>query len=346
VDIRALAKRAAHRSGALSALHRARNRDTLTVVTFHRVLGTGDARLAEADPRYTIDAALFEDCLRVLAREYAVVSVDDVLAARAGERALPSRSLLITLDDGWADNADYAGPVLARLGLPALLFVTGEILGRELPFWPEQIVAAARSGRLEARDLRRLASAAGAEPAAAAPPLGVARAVIGALTDLPVPERDGLLAEWPALTQGVLGPVWATPEQLRELRASGVAIGAHGQRHQPLAGHDDLARELEVPRDALAEVLGGEPPATMSFPHGSVDEAAVRTARGAGYGLLFTSETVLNVLDDGVPGTDVIGRVGIYAEDITRENGQLASELLLLWLIRRPHGVARAAPLA
>ncbi len=339
---RGLAKRAARRSGALSALHRARNADTLTVVTFHRVLGAGDARLAEADPRYTIDAGLFEDCLTVLDREYAVVSVDDVLAARAGGRALPARALLITLDDGWADNADYAGPVLARLGLPALLFVTGEILGRELPFWPEQIVAAARGGRLGLDDLRRLATTAGAEPAGTEP-LSVARDAISALTKLPSPQRDDLLAHWPALTEGVLGPVWASPEQLRGLQASGVAIGAHGQRHQPLGGHDDLARELVVPRDTLAQVLG-ESPATMSFPHGSVDGGAVGAAREAGYRLLFTSETVLNTLAGGVPGSDVIGRVGLYQEDITRENGELASELLLLWLVRRPHGVAGAGP--
>jgi len=170
------------------------------------VLGAGDARLAEADPRYTIDAGLFEDCLRVLAREYAVVSADDVLAARAGGRPLPSRSLLITLDDGWADNADYARPVLARLGLPALLFVTGDVLARELPFWPEQIVAAARGGRLSVDELRRLASAAGAHPAADAGPLAVARDAIRALTGLPASRRDELLAQLPALTQGVLGP--------------------------------------------------------------------------------------------------------------------------------------------
>ena len=342
MDVRGLVKRAAQRSGALSALHRVRTADTLTVVTFHRVLGAGDPRLAEADPRYTIDAGLFEDCLRVLAREYAVVSADDVLAARAGERPLPARALLITLDDGWADNADYAAPVLTRLGLPALLFVTGEILERELPFWPEQIVAAARSGRLDRGELRRLASAAGAEPAATAEPLAAAREAIRALTELPAPQREDLLAARPALTQGVVGPVWASPQQLRELRGSGVAIGAHGQRHQPLAGHDDLARELDVPRDALAAVLG-EPPATMSFPHGSVDQAALHAAREAGYGLLFTSETVLNALEDGVPGSDVIGRVGLYQEDITREDGQLAPELLLLWLVRRPRGVAGPA---
>lgn len=339
---RDLAKRAALRSGALSALHRARNARTLTVVTFHRVLGAGDERLADADPRYTIDAALFEQCLQVLARAYNVVSEQDVLAARAGGRPLPHHALLVTLDDGWADNADYAGPILRRLGLPALLFVTGDILGRELPFWPEQIVGAARSGRLGAEELRRLAADAGAQPPAVAEPLVLARTAIDALTAMPADRRSALLEQWPALTQGVRGPVWASPDRLRDLRADGVAIGAHGRRHEPLAGHPDLDRELREPRERLAEALG-EVPATMSFPHGSVDEAARRAARAAGYDLLFTSETVLNTLDDGVPGSDVIGRVGLYEDDITRDDGQLAPELLLLWLIRRPHGVARGA---
>ena len=228
--LRALAKRAAHRSGALAALHRVRNRNTLTVVTFHRVLAAGDPRLAEADPRYTIDAGLFEDCLRLLAREYEVVSLDDVLAAQAGAGRLPARALLVTLDDGWADNADYAGPVLRRLGLPAVLFVTGEVLERDLPFWPEQVIAAARSGRLELEELRQLAAAAGADPVASSEPLDVARGAIRALTDLPADRRDEFLTRSRVRSSTAWsGPVWASAEQLRELRAGGVAIGAHGQ---------------------------------------------------------------------------------------------------------------------
>lgn len=63
--------------------------------------------------------ALFESHLRQLAREYDVVDLDQVLSGR-----LPKRALLITFDDGYRSVLDVAGPILKRLGLPSVFFVS------------------------------------------------------------------------------------------------------------------------------------------------------------------------------------------------------------------------------
>jgi hypothetical protein len=69
---------------------------------------------------------VFEAHVRKIARDYEVVSLDVVLS---GE--LPRRALLITFDDGYRSVAEVALPILRRLGLPSVFFVTGECLERD-----------------------------------------------------------------------------------------------------------------------------------------------------------------------------------------------------------------------
>jgi peptidoglycan/xylan/chitin deacetylase (PgdA/CDA1 family) len=307
MSARALARRVAYRSGWLGAMHRLRHRHALTVVTFHRVLATGDPRWATADPLYTVDADLFRACLQFFRRHYSPVSLEEVERGR-----LPARPLLVTLDDGWADSADTAAPLLREAHVPAVLFVASDTLRRAHAFWPERLIAAQRLGRLDPAALAR---------AGATSELASVRALITRLTELSPAEREPLV-------EALAGPgeprPWATAEQLRALDGCGVAIGAHSAHHEPLVRADDLEHELREPPAALAAVLGSPAPATLSFPHGAYDERVLERARTAGYRLLFTSDGSLN----GLPAGDVVHRVGISADAVAGPGGRLAPDRL------------------
>ena len=146
-----LVKRALYRSGLLGLYHRLRNRRALTVIMFHRVLTQEDPRWASCDPDYTLDAGLFERCLYFFRRHYNVVSVDQVMVARRDGTPLPDRPLLITFDDGWADNHAHALPRLRAAGLPALLFTVADVVAtsssqpgsRKVKYWPRLPTAVA-----------------------------------------------------------------------------------------------------------------------------------------------------------------------------------------------------------
>jgi peptidoglycan/xylan/chitin deacetylase (PgdA/CDA1 family) len=324
VSARFLARRAAWRLGALQATHRARNARSLTVVTFHRVLAADDPRWATADPRYTIAREQFAACLAFFGEHYQVVEPDEVLAAQRGS-ALPERPLLVTIDDGWADTHDHALPELLHAGMRAIVFVTACAVDAAEPFWPERVVAAARTGAI--------AGGADAAPALveqlgrAAPALRE-RWLAGAL-----PSLDPRSA-----------PRLGTAAELRAVAAAGMAIGGHGATHEPLAGHGDLETELVESRQFLCRrlgPLGQDEPATMSFPHGAYDRAAVVAARSAGFRLLATSDPCLNRVDDGLLTTDLIGRIGIPASAIADGRGTVREDLLARWLWRRPRGVVK-----
>jgi peptidoglycan/xylan/chitin deacetylase (PgdA/CDA1 family) len=57
------------------------------------------------------------------ARGYRGIAPADWTAWRAGRTALPERPVMVTFDDGFADLAEHAFPVLERLGFRAALYV-------------------------------------------------------------------------------------------------------------------------------------------------------------------------------------------------------------------------------
>ena len=339
-------KRALYYSGALEAYHRRRNRDRLTVIMFHRVLAPSDPRWPTADPEYSLRDDLFAACLQFFKRHYHVVALEDVLAARAGGPALPARPLLITFDDGWADNEEHALAHLRRAGLPSVLFVVADAIGRKEPFFQERLIGAWKAGRLDAARAEQLWRDAGGDPVrtpalarAGRDHLEPLRVVIERLEQLPDERRRALLAELaPVLEDGVRYMV--TADQLRNLAGHFVAIGAHGKTHTPLTRAGDLDAELSGARTLIAARLGSAraTPVSMSCPHGAHDAAIVARAHRTGYQLVFTS--VPELPDARGTGPGVLGRVGFTGETITDEHGRFAPELLALHLFRKPHAAA------
>ena len=335
--LKAALRRLAYLSGALPGLHRRRNRDHLTTVMFHRVLSPRDPRWAGADPEYTLSDALFEQALAFLARHYSIVSLDDLLRSLDGN-ALPPRPLLVTFDDGWADNAEYALEPLRRIGAPAVIFVAAEVIGRHDAFWQERLYAAWRTGDLTVESLHGRAAGLGLVPAPAKPVANSEAALrdcIEALARVPAARRDDLVEQC-AASQG--GPAqMASVEQIRRLAANGVAVGAHGYSHTPLPDVDARS-ELIQARERLEASLGDAHAsvASLSFPHGCYDAATVDAAMGCGYRLLFTSDPVLTLLSRGrrLDGR-LLGRIDIPARAVIDSSGEFSPERMATWLFTR-----------
>jgi peptidoglycan/xylan/chitin deacetylase (PgdA/CDA1 family) len=63
-------------------------------------------------------------------RGYRVLSLRDLIAHREANQLPPARSVVITFDDGYADNYDVALPILRRYGFPATVFVVSDSVGQ------------------------------------------------------------------------------------------------------------------------------------------------------------------------------------------------------------------------
>lgn len=330
-----LLKKLLYGSRALGLYHRIRNADTLTVIMFHRVLDPADPRWATCDPDYTLSTKHFGECLQFFARHYNIVSAKALLLARRGAARLPPRALLVTFDDGWADNAQYALPAMRSLNVPGLIFVVSDAVDRAEPFFQERIVGAWRRGRLTLERLAEALRAQGDRTAAhaAQQPLEL-RALVKMVEELPQAARERLLAGLEhELADGDRHMV--STAELALLEAGGVSIGLHGKTHVPLTRADDLDAQLSGARRAVAQRLPQrEAPATMSFPHGKFDAAIAAKARQAGFEVLFTSVPVLNPAR-GAPGA-LLGRVGFESGTVADAQGRFRPDWLALHLFRRP----------
>jgi peptidoglycan/xylan/chitin deacetylase (PgdA/CDA1 family) len=303
---------------------------------FHRVLDPADPRWKSCDPDYTLPVDLFVRSLEFFRRHYNVVSMEDVLAARRGRKRLPPRPLLITFDDGWADNADFALPQLHRRGLPALMFVVADAVGARQPFYQERIFSAWRRGTLQIATLREELRALGADVEALADDEEAAlRRLIGAVEGLEPQLRAHLLERLAgSLDDGLRHMVDC--DDLRRLRDHGIGLGLHGRTHAPMTRAIDLDSELSGARTALArwmepEMLAGE---TMSFPHGAHDANIAQRARDAGYELVFTSVPALNPVRPTIGW--LLGRTGFEADAIRDTKGRFRPDWLALYLFRKP----------
>ena len=98
-----------------------------TVLMYHKVNPVRDNPL-------TVPPSLFDEQMGyVRDRGYTVIDLDTVIAHYVRGEPLPRRSLLITFDDGYADNLEYAAPILNRYGYPGVLFVPVGYVGGAAP---------------------------------------------------------------------------------------------------------------------------------------------------------------------------------------------------------------------
>jgi peptidoglycan/xylan/chitin deacetylase (PgdA/CDA1 family) len=240
--------------------------------------------------------------LELLGRSWEFVSRDELLAAVAGEGALPERACAITFDDGLRCQVELALPVLEELGIPAIFFVLGK------PVAEGRVLRVHKVHALRERiDDAELLELVGAEDV----PEDVVRehyrydtpqaARVKYLLNmaLAADERDRVVD---AAFSEVFPDEVAFAARLymsrEEIRALAPSVGAHSYAHEPLAlmASEELDRDLER-CTALVEELTGERPRAFSYPHGTpstVDVATARRLAAAGYRVAFTMERALN----------------------------------------------------
>ncbi len=331
VSLRALAKKAAYRTGALSAYHARRNAATLTVVMFHRVLPKEEIVRRSADPLYTVTPQFLAGCVSFLRAHYNVVGLEDVSRSLNRLAPLPERAALITFDDGWHDNLLYAAPVLK--GTPWTVFVSTDATRQPECWWQEVLLWALRSGAATEEELWRLCGGKSESQG-----IDISHALLLSFERLSPDARTAALYPYFAAFGGTSLPrMMLAASDLVELKRAGAGIGAHGASHMPLTllREDEAAADLRIARDFIRDRAGQAEAPSMSFPHGRYNNRVCEMARGLGYPLLFSSDAVLNRCEDGWIGGDLLGRIPIDMHDVADESGEFDPSRLATWLFLR-----------
>jgi len=241
-------------------------RGRLSVLIFHRVL-------TELDPMNPDepDARTFETVLSWLREWFNVLPLESAVR-KLYDGTLPARALSITFDDGYADNATVAAPILHRLGLPATFFIsTGYIDGDQSCMWNDRVTEALRNTRRTALDLQELGQ--GSLPVATpAQRRAAIAALLAGIKHLPQAKRDAAV-ETITVAAGVAGMalprLMMNVDQLRGLRKLGMSVGAHTVSHPILSRIDDTRawQEIEGGKKSLEQMLG-EDVTLFAYPNG------------------------------------------------------------------------------
>jgi peptidoglycan/xylan/chitin deacetylase (PgdA/CDA1 family) len=265
------------------------------VLAYHRVTDVVDldGEMSAVNPALCISASAFRRQMIQVKRKFEVLSLEEALAAIAGQRPLRRDACAITFDDGYADVALRAAPILAELRIPATVFVPTGYIGLGSPLVHDRLYAALwrrrrrrvaplalptlrLSERVAVDEAERLARTAG--PGAAIEHL-IARlpdASLRVVAETLEAEEGG-----PALDPGarVLDAA-----EIRALSDAGWEIGAHTVDHVVLT-HERGPRVVEQlvrPRRAI-EAITGKPCRYFAYCNGLWSVSLVAAVRAPGY---------------------------------------------------------------
>lgn len=235
----------------------------LSIMVYHRVL-------AAPDPLFPgeTDRAVFSHQLDLLKASCTVLPLLDAVRL-LGEGRLPPRAACITFDDGYADNATEALPLLQRHGLHATFFVaTGFLDGGRM--WNDTIIELVRKAPPGAW----LDAAALGLPALPLETLEQRRCaiatLIGKLKYVRMAQRLEQVAALAARAGYPLADdLMMRGDQVLQLRRAGMHIGAHTSNHPILAAlpAQQAVDEIASGKQALETLLGEKIP-LFAYPNG------------------------------------------------------------------------------
>lgn len=269
----------------------------LCTLIFHRVL-------PQPDPLFPneMHAARFDALCGWLKSWFNVLPLNEAVNQLA-TGTLPERAACITFDDGYADNATVAMPILRRHGMTATFFVATSFLdgGR---MWNDTVIESIRNCAADRLDLQ--ANGLGEFGLNSLDERRTAiDQLLGQIKYLELDERQATVD----LVQRAAGSTVAddlmmTSAQVKQLQREGMQVGAHTCSHPILARLPDDAAKLELSRSkSFLESLIEAPVDLFAYPNGKPGQDYLHRhalmARESGFsGAVSTAHGVSSSLTD------------------------------------------------
>lgn len=231
---------------------------SLSILIYHRVLAERDPLLPGVP-----DADRFERQMRVLKRFFNVMPLSTAVR-HLRQGTLPGRALCITFDDGYADNATLALPILKRHGLHATFFIaTAYLDGGQM--WNDDVIDYVRQAPAGRLDFSMIGQ--GSLPGATFEQKRQAiDQILLQLKYLPFAERQTMAGR---LAPKARQPLMMSTSQVRALLAAGMEVGAHTDRHPILSALPDAEALADIANGKAAlEAITGTRVTLFAYPNG------------------------------------------------------------------------------
>jgi peptidoglycan/xylan/chitin deacetylase (PgdA/CDA1 family) len=303
-------KAAALVGSGFSSFTRTRRAAEATILTFHGLCedaGSPDI----LDWTLHLPVEVFRSVCAMLASDYRVVSLADLIAAQNNQLSLPDNSVVITFDDGYESNFKLAYPILRRFNLPATIFVTTGFLDGVDMLWFQRVDLALGRTRKENLEWKINGNVLRLHLGTREQRQQSLVQLMPELKELPdadlldeVDRLERALEVHPPTLVDLPAPMrpmsW---DMAREMADSGlIEIGGHSHTHPILSRCDSMTMRAEIStcRDRIRAELG-DLPASFAYPNGGEGD--------------YTRETMLLVREAGFKCacSTINGRVGAEA---------------------------------
>jgi len=309
---------------------RSRRQPGVVMLRYHRIADL------ESDPHaVAVHPRAFREHLEIIRSRYRTYPLGSMVRALS-QGTLPESGVVVTLDDGYADNLWEAKPALEQYEIPATVFVTTGYIGRGREFWWDELEQLLLQPGTLPNTLRldidgvphawKLGRAARYTESAYARhrswnwrrrtrPTGrhrLFRRLFKLLQPLEESSRTALLRtlfNW-AETEPVVRPthrVLTQDELIRLVDGALLDVGAHSVTHRPLSRlpEAEQRREIQDSKGFLQNALGAAVEC-FAYPYGDVGGSA-RLVQSAG----FTS--ACSTVDKMIhPGEDLYDLPRVY----------------------------------
>jgi peptidoglycan/xylan/chitin deacetylase (PgdA/CDA1 family) len=261
--------------------------ELFNVLAYHRVSPPQGADYPFLDGIVSATPEDFEEQLRFVKKRFNVINFDIVSDIMLSGRGLPENPLVITFDDGYADNYEIAFNLLKKYGLTATVFVSTSFVDSGQPLWfdksayvinkiPEGPLAFDSANyNFDVNDSNR-------------------KQTIKAVRDLflsvsndervrfmdELAQQSGIGIEQEHLD--LVRPLnW---DQIKEMSDNGIEIGSHTVTHPYLTNltRDQLEYELGESKRVI-EQHTGRSVKSIAYPAGVYDKEVVDCAKRCGY---------------------------------------------------------------
>lgn len=260
----------------------------LRILAYHRVWDESPEDFAFDEQLISASSEDFHCQLEWARRHFEVLSFADLHACDKENRPWPRRALIVTFDDGYADNYTHAFPILKQLNLPATIFLSTGYLDNPRLFWWDAIAYCVKHTPLAKINLPHVSPQALPLQSQASQRHSINQ-ILRWIKSVPEEEKNAFLEQLPDLLQVTLPTDISSAHQLswqqvQEMSKNGIEFGGHSVTHPILTNISamQLNEEIAGSRCIIEKHIQKEV-LVFSYPNGQSSPVVQEAVRCAGY---------------------------------------------------------------
>lgn len=267
-----------------------------------------------------LDVNLFREQIAFMKSNFNIVTMEQVLEAISTKEKLPEKALLLTFDDGYADNYSVAMPILEEYGVQGSFFIPGKTFTTHQLLDVNKIHYVLASANIYnlVEDLKKeMDYYRGQEFQYASTEELFAKYAVASRFDIKetvfvkqmlqtvLPEKlrniisSKLFAKYVGVTEEQLAyELYMSEEQIRTMKRHGMFIGIHGYDHYWLGNLpvEQMEKDISLALDALDEFVDRKQ-WVMNYPYGNYNKGVLEYISKQGACLGLTTEVRLADVD-------------------------------------------------